>query len=237
MHRSALLSPLLCCTVLVGCASATPNTGVRAQFQQKLSTTRAVTIAPVYSTSLFGMTSSAHASLLEAYEDAVTAWLRANKLEVTGSRAFAQTLTQRGEWDNWVNGLALTRALAPLFEPEQSARPEVSLLSAFTKSGRIPSTPLLFMEVAYHTQATCQQSASKQADHVFTIHVDEATTFPSTCLLSHLHAKLVDPKTGLAMWYNYAFGEFLATAINGSLEGKLIQAVVDHTFGQAHGLR
>lgn len=236
MLRSALFYPLLCCLVLGGCATATPNTGVRAEFKQKLSTTRDVIIAPLYSTSLFGMTSPVHTSLLSTYEDTATAWLTANQLNVTSSRAFTQTLTQQGEWDNWVNGLSLTRELSALFEQEKAARPEVAFLAAFAKSGRVMPTPILFMEVAYHTQGTCQQSASEHTEHTFIIKTG-SSSFPSPCILSHLHAKLVDPKTGLAMWYNHAFGELLTKTVEASLNTKLIQAVIQHTFGKKRGLR
>lgn len=235
MPRCALL--LLCCCVLGGCASTSSVTGARDQFKQKLSATKQVTLAPLYATSRFGMEAPAHTAVLELYEALATQWLQARGISVTSSRAFTQALTQQGQWDAWVNGLGLTRALEPLFEKEDTTRPEVSFMATFAKNKHISPTPVLFMELAYHTQGMCYEEASDEAKHTFTLRERPSNDVPSPCLLSHLHAKLVDPQTGLAMWYNHAFGEFLVATPNAKHERTLMAAVVARTLGEERGLR
>ena len=194
---------LLGAAASAGCA-AQPALGVRAEFARTRVTS--VTLAPFSSAGAFGMSERGLAMLLERYELEAAQALSGLGVQVTDPRALTHALTELGSWSTFVQGVAMTQALDRYFEGQEVASLlPAQTLQALAEQGALQG-PLLFGHVLYHSHAACRVSAwegrARDARVVVRVEPGARQTLPRPCVISHAQLKLVEPRTGRAMWFN-----------------------------------
>lgn len=187
------------------CGGAQIKTGMRDGFKPKTSAT--ISLSPFYSLSSFSLSPSQRRLMLEGYEAAAAEALVERGYQVKSARELEHELTERGLWQEYIQGATLEHELARYFEPG----PEVaSLLPAQTlkrlaKEGGLGDALIFFGQVVYQSHGICQRSASQNlrlSPHVEVRHDPAAPALPSPCVISHFQAKLVDAASGETFWYN-----------------------------------
>ena len=232
-----IISVLLLTVVLLPACASTPDTGVRKNFEQ--AQIRSVAIVPFYSRASFGMDRQKISEVRETYEAVATATLREQGFEVIDPRAFRQHLVELGLWEQFTDGIYLRRSLTTYFEPGSSQTPsvEVLTLAALAADDAFPVEALLFGELIYHTQGSCQGSPDRFTPYAqLTVTSGAPDSYPRPCVSSHFQAKLVDAQSGHTMWFNRMFHETHSRHIDDEIARRNITQAVRATIAERAGL-
>lgn len=230
---SLMLTSLLC-----ACSTTTP-TGIRGDYKEKTKTLKTITLTPFYSVSQFGYSNDAHQAIKDLYQKAAQSWLTSKGYQVTDARSFEQQLTEQGIYQTYKDGMTLNRSLATYFERDPKiVSAEIATLKTLHKTGKLKASALLFGEIVYQSDALCQQRASEYTKFAtIKTHGKAPKAFPKPCITSHFQAKLVDPQTGLTMWYNRAMTEYHVPDIEPIYIQSNINDVIRETLGNDDGLK
>ncbi len=229
-----LLLPLLALW-LTACVSST--IGVRPEFQDRQVET--ILVTPFYATTNFGSTPEDLSDVVRVYQEATMTWLRSRGFKVMGPDQLRAHLEAKGAWREFVDGVLLERELQRTFEPTRlGMSSELRTIQALTRRGALPSGVLMFGEVLYQTQAVCRERADRHTV-IATVVVDAGVDLqaPHPCVTSHMQAKLVEPASGLTMWYNRLLRErHMAQVTSGAL-ARNVARLVEEMLGGEQGLR
>ena len=223
--------------LLWSCASG-PETGVRTEYRE--SNIESVAIVPFYTGGSFGLDGDEQTHLRTEYERAATSALEAQGLEVIDSRAFEQLLTEHGISDEFHQGVRLRQRLELYFEPAATGERqplEIRTLRDLASDHEVFADTLLFGEIIYHSAGTCRELADDNNPYaVSSISPSAPTAPPRPCVSSHFQAKLVDARTGRAMWFNRAFVEHHVPRIDDSVVSTTLSETVERTLGGDGGI-
>lgn len=223
---------LLAALLTTGCAAAEPL-GVRDAWRGQ--PVKQVALVEPYTISPFGLDSAAHTALIDATRSAATAELARRGVEVISPAVLSHTLIERGLWQTFEDGVGYERALRERFEltPDTSAPIEVTTLRALAAQGALPA-PLLFIEVAYHTEGTCH-TVPDEGDTV-TLAPEGGRATPTPCITTHLYGKLIEPSSAQPLWYNHMLREHHASAFQADDQTRNIVQAVTLLLSGEHGL-
>lgn len=207
--------------------------GVRRDFRG--AKVAAITVAPFYETTTFGLSSQQMTRWREVYEQVTVRWLTEHGFDVVGPRAFAQHMTERGAWQQWRDGIFLEQTLRAYFEPDLATAMtlEASTVRALHQQGDLPSGALLFAEIVYHSDALCRVVADDARPDARVIATKEArrAQLPIPCVITHLQAKLVEPATARTMWFDRQLVEMHVPEVTEMFVLRAVAVVVSALFG------
>lgn len=239
-HRTRWVSPtamkpqLLVITafmLVAGCASLPDTMGMRSDFDEHR--IERITVLPTYSTSSFGMNDSEARYLCGLFEKEATSWLQSHAVDVVPSQEFMTQLRRANALDTLTDGYPPDIPLYKLFEPSEQTfeSAERTAVKTLSRKKLLTSDTLLALEVVYHSEGDCYESA---ADHVDRVWVS-GNASSSACVVTHLRAKLVHAETAETMWQNRALVEHRGD-INPASRITTIANVVRLTLGGEDGL-
>src|SRR5690606_32888171 len=112
-HLALILTavPLL---YAAGCATTTPQTGMRPDFHRV--EVGSIAIVPFYAQSHFSLNDAGFEEMLNGYEDATASWFERMGFHVIDSRSFQHHLTEVGAWQEFNDGIILRHSLMNYFE-------------------------------------------------------------------------------------------------------------------------
>lgn len=231
-HGRALLAATLLALLVLGtsCASGPRHAS---SSTQGLPGGARVALAGFYATTAQGMGRAEQQRALAMYEEAAAGWLRERQLVVVPPRELHAHLRERDALGSWQDALARRTALAHHFvhAPLSGAPAEAIAMSQLHERGDLPAPYVLFGEVVYHSQTTCTERADRYNDLALVAHTTKATAQgPSPCVVSHLHLKLVDARTGKVLGQHRQLRELHAERIDESLVWANVQMTVDQTL-------
>lgn len=220
-----LLLPLLLTSLIAAsCATSTP-VGVRAPFRD--ARVSEVTVVDFYATANFGMNDEELEASVDTYEAATLAWLARRGTKTYSPSQLRQRLESKKLQQTFEDGVLLDRSLSQLFEPREDATPlESETLKALAGQGAFPTSTLLFGEVVYQTEGICEGDAAEHNPHARVLEPLQGATPPTSCLVSHIDAKLVDTASGATMWHNRLLIEqWYRTRPDGLREATIVRVV------------
>lgn len=231
-----IIFAILFAVLLLPACASTPDTGVRKNFEQ--ARIHSVAIVPFYSRASFGMDRQQLNEVRETYEAVATATLREQGFEVIDPRAFRQHMVELGLWDQFTDGIYLRRSLTTYFEPSSSETSvEILTLAALASDDAFPVEALLFGELIYHTQGSCQGSPDRFTPYArLSVTSGAPDSYPRPCVSSHFQAKLVDAQSGHTMWFNRMFHETHSRHIDDDITRRNITQAVRATIAEKAGL-
>jgi hypothetical protein len=203
MTRRASFLCLLLALCLSACASG-QQLGVREEVWMGARVGKIAVVEPLI-ISPFGLDEAPLQRLRDATANAAIAELVRHNVEVITPVALSHQLTELGVWQEFHDAVATGRALSELFEQAQGqpAPVEISTLRALAARGALPA-PLLFIEIAYHTDGTCRVAPPEEG---WVVRVPDGASLPAQCVTTHLYGKLVEPTSARPLWYNHALRE------------------------------
>ncbi len=218
---------LFFCLVFSGCATA-PPAGVRSDF--RTAQVNKVTVAPSFSLDTFGVDSHERRVIERGVETDTVEWLRRAGFAVDSPKTLEASLA--GDWhdiyDAWYRGVELNslfEAGAPEFEGAE--------IPAIRRVGKMPQVgSVLMVQVLYQADSVCRGDVREFVPYAVMQAVD---TNPYLCTLSHLEAKLIDPRTGEVMWHNKAYVE-LAGPPSATIRRQALREAVGWLLGSSDGL-
>lgn len=218
---------LICILVTAACASTAPL-GIRADFKDEA--TQSVTLVSVFPSSTFGLPASEQSVLTEAVAAHTLRWFKERQVTAISNIEVERTLRKSGHFEDTLYAFR-NMSLDEAFEIQHPAHlrgQEIDLVKT-TSLPILKSAPLLFVEIVYFTEGSCRLTA--RGDYV----VKYRSAETNSCVVAHLHAKLIAPKSAEVMWQNHVLLEdhVLPTPQTRHLH---IQRAVDLLFGGQHGL-
>ena len=236
--RSLALGLLLVALLTCGASCATaPQVGVRDAYSG--TQVDKVAIAPLYSTSRFGLSSEAFASLIQMAETGAKEALQTYGYDVTDVEAFEAMLRDHDQMQAWRDGVLLRSELTNYFEPEDNNNPSTArtTLRKLYEAGALPSRYVLFGEIVYHTTTTCRVDP-RDFHPLATLEGPSNTSLTGgqPCVVTHVRFKLVDARTADTMWYNEVLLESRTNDDVASVTQPNVYRAVDKTLGGSHGL-
>lgn len=220
---------LMLASILLTIACATsPSRGIRAEFKGQ--NTQKVTLVSVFPSSTFGLDVSERDTLTQAVATHALRWFADRRVSMVSNIEVERNLRHQGhleETRDALRNLSLDQAFE-IQHPAHLRGQEIDLVKT-TPSPVLNSAPLLFLEIVYYTEGSCRLVAS--GDHVVRLRSMDT----SSCMVAHLHAKLVAPRTAEIMWQNHILLEDTANPSPQTREVHL-QRSIDHLFGGHHGL-
>jgi hypothetical protein len=231
-HPAQLMLWLALAASLTGCASAEPL-GVRDAWSGAPITR--VALVPPYTTQGLGMDAAQRDALLETTRAAAEAELARRGVQVISPAELGHQLTEHGAWQEFMDGMSFERSLRGAFEiaPQGALPIEVTTLRSLAKRG-VLADPLLFVELAYHTQGTCRV-VPEEGDTVV-LAPDGGRALPTQCVTTHLYGKLVLPSSAAPLWYNHMLRELHAAALAPEDAARNIVQAMTLLLSGEHGL-
>ena len=218
------------CLLLVsifGCATTHPR-GVRTEFKD--ARTRDVSLVRVFPSSTFGLNPSELDVLSHAISIQLVEWFRKHQVNIVSELEVRRHIRSHDSSQDFWDAMP-QKTLDNAFEtriPATARGQEIEFLLSF-EDASLKRAPLLFVELVYHMEGECRQKAS--GEHVVRREVNEE----NRCLVTHLRAKLVDPKSATTMWDNHVLVERYSD-FTASDRSEQLGDVVEFLLSGKHGL-
>ncbi len=177
-----------------------------------------IAVLPFVAEDPFGLTRQEREALLTRYTGNAVAELRRRGAQVVAPEEIAAALTAAGEDASALRRLGLHRSLELLFEPapfeEGVSLEDDRVVFARELAALLRVDALLVGQVIYHTTGRCPANDETiWTDHLLIEGAEVPTgDEPVPCAISHVHAKLLDGRTGLTLWYNRTLREVRAAS-------------------------